>query len=97
MKKTLHVGVVMGSNSDWNVMQHAVQVLKDFGVPHEARVVSAHRTPDTLFKYAETAEARGLRCIIARAGALACTKGTRLVAVHCANAEGNSRRDLRHR
>lgn len=71
MKKTLHVGVVMGSNSDWNVMQHAVQVLKDFGVPHEARVVSAHRTPDTLFKYAETAEARGLRCIIAGAGGAA--------------------------
>lgn len=67
MKKPL-VGVVMGSDSDWKVMQHAVQVLKDFGVPHEARVVSAHRTPDTLYRYAETAEARGLRCIIAGAG-----------------------------
>ena len=67
MKKPL-VGVVMGSDSDWKVMQHAVQVLKDFGVPHEARVVSAHRTPDTLYKYAETAEARGLQCIIAGAG-----------------------------
>ena len=67
MKKPL-VGIVMGSDSDWKVMQHAVQVLKDFGVPHEARVVSAHRTPDTLYRYAETAEARGLRCIIAGAG-----------------------------
>ena len=67
MKKPL-VGVVMGSDSDWKVMQHAVQVLKDFGVPHEARVVSAHRTPDTLYRYAETAEARGLQCIIAGAG-----------------------------
>ena len=66
--KKLLVGVVMGSDSDWKVMQHAVQVLKDFGVPHEARVVSAHRTPDTLYRYAETAEARGLRCIIAGAG-----------------------------
>ena len=67
IKKPL-VGVVMGSDSDWKVMQHAVQVLKDFGVPHEARVVSAHRTPDTLYIYAETAEARGLQCIIAGAG-----------------------------
>ena len=67
IKKPL-VGVVMGSDSDWKVMQHAVQVLKDFGVPHEARVVSAHRTPDTLYTYAETAEARGLQCIIAGAG-----------------------------
>ena len=67
MNKPL-VGVIMGSDSDWKVMQHAVQVLKDFDVPHEARVVSAHRTPDTLYKYAETAEARGLQCIIAGAG-----------------------------
>jgi len=70
MKKPL-VGVVMGSDSDWKVMQHAVQVLKDFGVPHEARVVSAHRTPDTLYRYAETAETRGLQCIIAGAGGAA--------------------------
>jgi 5-(carboxyamino)imidazole ribonucleotide mutase len=67
MKKPL-VGVVMGSNSDWKVMRHAVEVLKDFGVPHEAKVVSAHRTPDDLYKYAETAAARGLTCIIAGAG-----------------------------
>lgn len=65
------VGVVMGSNSDWNVMQHAVAVLKDFGVPHEARVVSAHRTPDILYQYAETAADRGLQCIIAGAGGAA--------------------------
>ena len=62
------IGVVMGSASDWKVMRHAVAVLKDFGVPHEARVVSAHRTPDFLFHYAETAAARGLQCIIAGAG-----------------------------
>lgn len=65
------VGVVMGSNSDWSVMQHAVAVLKDFGVAHEARVVSAHRTPDALYRYAEAAYGRGLRCIIAGAGGAA--------------------------
>jgi 5-(carboxyamino)imidazole ribonucleotide mutase len=67
----LKVGVVMGSNSDWKVMQHAVDVLKDFGVAHEARVVSAHRTPDALYKYADTAAERGLVCIIAGAGGAA--------------------------
>lgn len=65
------VGVVMGSDSDWNVMQHAVALLKDFGVPHEARVVSAHRTPDALYRYAEAAADRGLQCIIAGAGGAA--------------------------
>lgn len=65
------VGVVMGSDSDWNVMQHTVTILKDFGVPHEARVVSAHRTPDILYQYAETAANRGLQCIIAGAGGAA--------------------------
>ena len=65
------VGVVMGSNSDWKVMQQAVEVLKQFGVAHEARVVSAHRTPDLLYQYAETAAARGLECIIAGAGGAA--------------------------
>jgi 5-(carboxyamino)imidazole ribonucleotide mutase len=65
------VGVVMGSQSDWDVMQHAVRVLIDFGVAHEKRVVSAHRTPDTMFEYAETARERGLACIIAGAGGAA--------------------------
>ncbi len=65
------VGVVMGSQSDWDVMQHAVRVLKDFGVACEARVVSAHRTPDTMFEYAEGARSRGLACIIAGAGGAA--------------------------
>jgi 5-(carboxyamino)imidazole ribonucleotide mutase len=65
------VGVVMGSSSDWDVMQHAVAMLRDFGVPHEARVVSAHRMPDDLFEYAATAEARGLRAIVAGAGGAA--------------------------
>jgi 5-(carboxyamino)imidazole ribonucleotide mutase len=62
------VGVVMGSQSDWDVMQHAARVLKDFGVPYEAQVVSAHRTPDVMFEYAEAARGRGLACIIAGAG-----------------------------
>ena len=62
------VGVVMGSQSDWDVMQHAAKVLKDFGVPFEHRVVSAHRTPDAMFEYAEQARDRGLACIIAGAG-----------------------------
>jgi 5-(carboxyamino)imidazole ribonucleotide mutase len=65
------VGVVMGSNSDWDVMQHAAKVLKDFGVAFEHRVVSAHRTPDAMFDYAETARGRGLKCIIAGAGGAA--------------------------
>ncbi|MCW9012626.1 MAG: 5-(carboxyamino)imidazole ribonucleotide mutase [Gammaproteobacteria bacterium] len=67
----MKVGVVMGSNSDWPVMQHAVQQLEAFGVEYEARVVSAHRTPDLLFEYAATARERGLACIIAGAGGAA--------------------------
>ncbi|CAH0446821.1 N5-carboxyaminoimidazole ribonucleotide mutase [Ralstonia syzygii subsp. syzygii] len=65
------VGVVMGSSSDWDVMQHAVVLLKEFGIPHEAQVVSAHRMPDDMFRYAEAARGRGLRAIIAGAGGAA--------------------------
>ena len=65
------VGVVMGSSSDWDTMQHAVQVLQQFGVPYEARVISAHRMPDDLFAYAESAKANGLQAIIAGAGGAA--------------------------
>jgi 5-(carboxyamino)imidazole ribonucleotide mutase len=65
------VGVVMGSRSDWDTMQHAVAKLEALGVPHEVRVVSAHRTPVVLFEYAATAQARGLRAIIAGAGGAA--------------------------
>jgi len=65
------VGVVMGSDSDWPTMQAAASILKEFGVPFEAKVVSAHRTPDLLFEYAETARARGLKAIIAGAGGAA--------------------------
>ncbi|MGV0999497.1 MAG: 5-(carboxyamino)imidazole ribonucleotide mutase [Fluviibacter sp.] len=65
------VGIVMGSDSDWPTMQAAAVMLKEFGVPYEARVVSAHRTPDLLFDYAETACARGLQAIIAGAGGAA--------------------------
>jgi 5-(carboxyamino)imidazole ribonucleotide mutase len=65
------VGIVMGSRSDYAVMRAAVEVLREFGVAHEARVVSAHRTPDLLFEYAEAAVGRGLRVIIAGAGGAA--------------------------
>ena len=65
------VGVIMGSSSDWDVMQNAVAILKQFGVPFEAQVISANRMPDEMFTYAETARARGLRAIIAGAGGAA--------------------------
>jgi 5-(carboxyamino)imidazole ribonucleotide mutase len=65
------IGIVMGSNSDWDVMQHAARMLRDFGVEFEARVVSAHRTPDLLFEYAECAQTRGMKAIIAGAGGAA--------------------------
>ncbi len=65
------VGIVMGSDSDWEVLQQAARRLAEFEVAHEARVVSAHRTPDLLFRYAEEAAGRGLRCIIAGAGGAA--------------------------
>lgn len=69
--KKIQVGVVMGSSSDWDVMQHAVAVLKEFDIGFEAQVVSAHRMPDEMFSYAETARERGLRGIIAGAGGAA--------------------------
>jgi len=65
------VGIIMGSTSDWETMQHASQTLNSLGVPHETRVVSAHRTPDLLFEYAATAEKRGIEVIIAGAGGAA--------------------------
>ena len=65
------IGVVMGSSSDWDTMQHAVQILQQFGIAHEARVVSAHRMPDDMFDYAQTAAGRGLQAIIAGAGGAA--------------------------
>ena len=68
---TVQVGVVMGSGSDWDTMQHAVAILQEFGVAHEARVVSAHRMPDDMFAYAEAAAGRGLVAIIAGAGGAA--------------------------
>jgi len=65
------VGVVMGSRSDWETMTHAAEVLTELGVPHEVRVVSAHRTPDLLFQYAEQAVSRGIQVIVAGAGGAA--------------------------
>ncbi|WP_107928147.1 5-(carboxyamino)imidazole ribonucleotide mutase [Neisseria animaloris] len=67
----IQVGIIMGSNSDWPVMQHAAEFLKEFGVEYEALVVSAHRTPDLMFEYAETARKRGIKAIIAGAGGAA--------------------------
>ncbi|MBB6558208.1 5-(carboxyamino)imidazole ribonucleotide mutase [Acidovorax soli] len=69
--KPIQIGVVMGSSSDWETMQHAVQILEQFGISHEARVVSAHRMPDDMFAYAEAAAGRGLKAIIAGAGGAA--------------------------
>lgn len=65
------VGLIMGSKSDWETMEHAASTLRDLGVAFEAEVVSAHRTPDKLFRYCETAESRGIRVIIAGAGGAA--------------------------
>jgi 5-(carboxyamino)imidazole ribonucleotide mutase len=67
----ISIGVVMGSSSDWETMQHAVQILTDFGIAHETRVVSAHRMPDDMFAYASSALERGLVAIIAGAGGAA--------------------------
>ena len=68
---TYQVGIIMGSRSDWDTMRHASETLETLNVPHEVRVVSAHRTPDLLFEYAETALGRGLKAIIAGAGGAA--------------------------
>jgi len=68
---TVKIGVVMGSDSDWDVMQHACKTLDEFGVPYESKIVSAHRTPDLLYQYAESAIDRGLKAIIAGAGGAA--------------------------
>ena len=75
------VGIVMGSNSDWPVMQKAAEILKAFGMPYEASVVSAHRMPDEMFEYAATARDRGLACIIAGAGGAAHLPG--MLAAKC--------------
>ena len=71
MSKKPIVGIVMGSNSDWETMQHAAQMLEQFGVAHEAKVLSAHRMPDDMFAYAENAQSNGLQAIIAGAGGAA--------------------------
>ena len=83
MSSNIRVGIIMGSRSDWETMQHAADVLTQLGVGHETRIVSAHRTPDLLFEYAEEAESRGLWVIIAGAGGAAhlpgmCAAKTRL-------------------
>jgi 5-(carboxyamino)imidazole ribonucleotide mutase len=78
----IEVGIVMGSNSDWEVMQHAARMLKSFGIACETRVVSAHRTPDLLFQYAEQAAGRGLKAIIAGAGGAAHLPGMLAAKTH---------------
>ena len=70
-KHMIQVGIIMGSDSDWPVMRQAANFLEEFGVGYEARVVSAHRTPDLMFEYAETARSRGIKAIIAGAGGAA--------------------------
>ena len=81
MSENPRVGLVMGSNSDWDVMRHAADMLERFGIAFESRVVSAHRTPDLLFEYADTARERGLACIIAGAGGAAHLPG--MLAAKC--------------
>lgn len=71
MSDSPHVGLIMGSISDWSTLEHAAAILEEFGVPFEKRVVSAHRTPNLLFEYATHAEERGLKCLIAGAGGAA--------------------------
>lgn len=80
MSDTPLVGVIMGSTSDWETMRHAADVLAEFGIPHERRVISAHRTPDQMADYARSAEGRGLHVIIAGAGGAAHLPG--MVAAH---------------
>lgn len=76
------VGIVMGSKSDWETMQHAIQLLEDLDVPYSAEVVSAHRTPDLLFEYAEQAESKGLKVLIAGAGGAAHLPGMLAAKTH---------------
>jgi len=76
------VGLIMGSVSDWETMRHAADILTQMGIPFEKRVVSAHRTPDLLFEYAETAAGRGLKCIIAGAGGAAHLPGMTAAKTH---------------
>ncbi|HUZ04287.1 MAG TPA: 5-(carboxyamino)imidazole ribonucleotide mutase [Acidobacteriaceae bacterium] len=82
MTQTPLVGVVMGSQSDYETLKPAIDILQEFLVPHEARVVSAHRTPDWLFEYASTAETRGLRVLIAGAGGAAHLPGMLAAKTH---------------
>lgn len=81
MSENPRVGLVMGSNSDWDIMRHAADMLQQFDIAFESRVVSAHRTPDLLFEYAGNARARGLACIIAGAGGAAHLPG--MLAAKC--------------
>ncbi len=82
MKRAPRVGVVMGSRSDYEILQPAIEILNEFSVPHEARVVSAHRTPDWLYEYAATAEGRGLQILIAGAGGAAHLPGMLAAKTH---------------
>jgi len=79
---TTLIGIIMGSKSDWETMQHPVQILEKFNIPHEVEVVSAHRTPDKLFLYAETAEMKGIEVIIAGAGGAAHLPGMTAAKTH---------------
>jgi len=110
-KKKVLVGIIMGSKSDWPTMEHAAKLLEDFGIAHEAEVVSAHRTPDKMMRYAERAAERGLKLIIAGAGGAAHLPGmiaaktvlpvlgvpVRFSAVDCADAGWDSGGNVRSR
>lgn len=82
MEQPVQVGVVMGSRSDWSTMSHAAETLTELGIAHEVRIISAHRTPDLMFSYAEQAEGRGLRAIIAGAGGAAHLPGMLAAKTH---------------
>src|SRR5712671_3891302 len=99
------VGIIMGSTSDWDTMRHAAEILERFGVPHESKVVSAHRTPTLMAEYASAAAGRGLSVIIAGAGGAAHRRAgserrverTRFAPLDRSDAQGCARRHRRHR
>jgi 5-(carboxyamino)imidazole ribonucleotide mutase len=83
----IQIGVVMGSSSDWDTMQYAVQILQQFGIPHETRVLSAHRMPDDMFAYAQEARARGIKAIIAGAKTSVPVLGVPVASKHLAGVD----------
>jgi len=91
------VGIIMGSKSDWPTLEHTAKTLSEFGIPWEAKVVSAHRTPQLLYSYAETAAERGIQCIIAGAGGAAHLPGMAAAITTCIIRSSNVLSDWRRR